>query len=122
MSTILNSVPSAPRVVATNEKVTGPPAAELLRRSGLTFKNQNEITVLDNATAGGVLVAEIFQLVRQASTNVVISRVVAGDVDDMMLGYIRRRKDDSLGDESTWGSVEIMKVDQQVCYTSPHAS
>lgn len=87
---VLNTNPSAPHVVATNEKVTGPPGAEMLRRSGITSADFSELHVLDNACGGGILTSELLKLAEQHPDSMKLNRLVAGDIDEQMLNYVRR--------------------------------
>ena len=111
MAHTLNTVPAARRVVLTNEQVTGPPATEMLRRSGISSGSGSEIDVLDNATGGGVLIA---QLLKQIPHDVPLKRVVGGDIDEKMLSYAGLKKEESVGVDPRWSRVELMKIDQQV--------
>ena len=111
---MLSTVPPALRVVRTNEKVTGPPAAELLRRSAIYSSKDLKLEILDNATGGSVLVAELLRSARRLNADLNIKRIVAGDIDDKMLEAGRDMKDSSIGAEPTWSKVEIVKIDQQV--------
>ena len=111
MSHSLNTVPAARRVVMTNELVTGPPAAEMLRRSSITLASDTEVRVLDNATGGGILVAELF---KQIPNSLAVGRILAGDIDEQVLHYSSMRKEESVDAEPRWRRVELMKIDQQV--------
>ncbi|KAK5693669.1 hypothetical protein LTR97_010238 [Elasticomyces elasticus] len=108
----LSTVPPNHRVVLTNEKVTGPAAAQLIRRSGILDVRKHDLEVLDNATGGGILVAELFRLAEEQSGSLNFKRVVAGDIDDSMLRAVQIKKDDTKS-SSLWGKVEPMKIDQQ---------
>lgn len=94
------------RVVAINEKVTGPAGKEMLRRSGLTTHSSNAegLEILDNACGGGIMASELLSL----SPKPRISRIIAGDNDKSMLSYVRDRAARSSG----WESVEVKEIDQ----------
>lgn len=113
-STVLNTNPPTPRIVATNEKVTGPPAAELLRRSGIASSGTESLNVLDNACGGGILTAEVLKLAKQHPDSMRLHRMVAGDIDEKMLGYVRNKREitDAVQREF-WLGVEVKLVDQQ---------
>jgi ubiquinone/menaquinone biosynthesis C-methylase UbiE len=102
----LSTVPTAQRVVATNEKVTGPAGLEMLRRS-CSAPPSEPWDVLDNATGGGVLVNHILSMAQQFPDSIKIKKIVAGDNDDRMLEYTRQRSKDS-----NWNNVEVMHIDQ----------
>lgn len=105
MATV-NSNPQAQRIIATNELVTGPPAAEMLRRSLKDVSNPLE--VMDNACGGGVVTADLFKLAGEQQHMVKIQRIVAADIDENMIDYVKNRKADS-----GWQNVELVKTDQQ---------
>ncbi|KAK5737425.1 hypothetical protein LTR17_006652 [Elasticomyces elasticus] len=109
---ILRTVPPNHRVVITNEKVTGPAAAQLIRRSGILDASKDHLEVLDNATGGGILIDELFRLAEEQSGLLNVKRVVAGDIDDSMLRAVQLKKDDTKS-SSSWEKVEPMKIDQQ---------
>lgn len=85
----LNTVPAATRIIAINEKVTGPAAQQLLQLSGL----QNHppppsgFTILDNASGGGILPSLILSLTPLPPIN----HITAGDTSEAMLSYLRAR-------------------------------
>ncbi|KAK3073846.1 hypothetical protein LTR53_004201 [Teratosphaeriaceae sp. CCFEE 6253] len=111
---VLNTVPPNQRIVVTNEKVTGPAAAELLRRSKIIQSCNGSLEVLDNATGGGILLAELFKLASTSGVSSNFSRVVAGDIDDSMLNATRLKQDDTTGlHHRAWQRVEVTKIDQQ---------
>ena len=96
----------ASRIVATTELVTGPAASEMLRRS---LKDTTApLEVLDNACGGGVLTAEIFKVVAQRPSELLVKSIIAVDIDSNMLNYVDKRKADS-----GWTSVGVMAGDQQ---------
>ena len=102
---VLNTVPAALRIVATNEKVTGPPAAEMLRLA--LDGPPNNVELVDLACGGGILTAEAMKLAT-ARPEIVLHRNVAVDLDDNMIQYVERRIK-----ESSWRNVETLKADQQ---------
>ncbi|KAK3708881.1 hypothetical protein LTR37_011211 [Vermiconidia calcicola] len=103
----LNTNPGAQRIVATNEKVTGPPAAEMLRQSGIDQTPSSEsLELMDNACGGGILTSEFVKLA--AEHDVPVKRILASDHDENMVSYTARRKEDS-----AWESVEVKQIDQQ---------
>ncbi|KAK4546078.1 hypothetical protein LTR36_002215 [Oleoguttula mirabilis] len=113
-STVLDTNPPALRVVATNEKITGVPAREMLRRSGISSSGTSELHVLDNACGGGILAHEVLRLARQHPDSMKLDRLVAGDIDEKMLSYVRNRQADAgVAMHESWQKVEIMKIDQQ---------
>lgn len=104
----LNTNPPDLRIIATNEEVTGPPAGELIRQSGiLRIQPTHPIEVLDNACGGGILTSELLKAVAQTH-GVDVKRAVAGDTDPRMLEYVRKR-----GERFGWSNVEIEQIDQQ---------
>ncbi|KAK5122398.1 hypothetical protein LTR85_003982 [Meristemomyces frigidus] len=113
-STVLNTNPPAPRVVTANEKVTGPPAAEMLRRSGIASSRTEGIRLLDNACGGGILMSELLKSASMHSDTMKLDRLVAGDIDEKMLGYVQSKQTDvSSAMQESWQKVEVMKIDQQ---------
>lgn len=105
----LNTVPSAQRIAITNEKVTGPPAAEMLLLSGIA--ETKNVEVLDNASGAGILVDHLLGL-SAIHRSLQIKRVVAGDLDDTMLGFILDKQQNA-ATSSGWKEVTIKKIDQQ---------
>lgn len=92
----------------TNEKLTGPPARQLLENAHVFDGPFRELTVLDSACGGGVLTRELFDLSKQQyDQSTTISRVVAADIDERMLAYVKQ-----LSSEWAWQQVETMKFDQ----------
>jgi ubiquinone/menaquinone biosynthesis C-methylase UbiE len=109
----LSTVPAARRVAITNEKITGPPAAEMLRRSGIADVH-GFVDVLDNATGAGILVHELLKLATQRNDKLKINRIVSGDLDDTMLGFANEAKREALdAGLEEWRDVELTKIDQQ---------
>lgn len=107
-STGLNSNPSDVRIIATNELVTGPAGAEMLRRSGLPGSSKAEpLEIMDNACGGGIVTVELLKLAKEHPTVMNIKRVVASDIDDKMVSYVDQRSN-----ASNWSNVEVMKIDQ----------
>jgi ubiquinone/menaquinone biosynthesis C-methylase UbiE len=108
-SAVLNSNPPHVRIIATNELVTGPPVAEMLRRSGLPGSSEAEaLQIMDNACGGGIVTAELLKLAKEHPTIMNIKRVVASDIDDKMVSYVEERSK-----TFNWSNVEVMKIDQQ---------
>ena len=105
-SQALNTNPPAARIVATNEKVTGPPAAEMLRTclEGAT----GSLEILDNACGGGILTAELLKYIQQVDGKSQLKRAVASDTDVNMISYVERRVH-----EHDWQHVTTMKADQR---------
>ena len=104
----LNTVPFATRIVTTNEKVTGPAGAEMLRQSGMRNTSLDRIDVMDNACGGGVITFEVLKLAKENSNEIKLGRIVASDNDEKMIRHVRRRRE-----ESGWKDVEVMQFDQQ---------
>ena len=105
----LNTNPADTRIVATNMKVTGPAAQEMLRRSGIMAQTTfDELNVMDNACGGGILTSELLEMVKARPNQVKIGRIVASDNDQAMLDYIHRYRC-----EPEWKSVEVKRIDQQ---------
>jgi ubiquinone/menaquinone biosynthesis C-methylase UbiE len=102
----LSTVPGAARVVATNEKVTGPAGLAMLQRS-LDAPHSEPLTVLDNATGGGVLVSQLLYLAEMDPKSMKIDKITAADNDERMLNYTRQRSQ-----ESKWSNVEVVNADQ----------
>ncbi|KAK3056236.1 hypothetical protein LTR09_002743 [Extremus antarcticus] len=104
----LSTVPASERVLATNEKVTGPAGAELIRRSGITNSTASSpLDVLDNACGGGVITSLLQDLTSQHPDTVNISRITASDNDESMLNYTRQRSQNF-----KWTNVEVKQMDQ----------
>ncbi|KAK5168272.1 uncharacterized protein LTR77_006841 [Saxophila tyrrhenica] len=104
----LSTVPAASRVVATNEKVTGPAGAEMLRRSGITSSDgSSALQILDNACGGGILTSLILDEATKRPDDIKIKRILAIDNDESILAYVRKRSRDS-----DWKDVEIQHMDQ----------
>lgn len=107
--TVLNSNPPLLRIIATNEKVTGPPVAEMLRRSGLPGSGESStLEVMDNACGGGIVTAEVLKLANEHPRKLDVHRIVAADIDDKMISYVQDRSK-----TSNWSNVEAIKIDQQ---------
>lgn len=92
---------------ATNEKLTGPPARSLVEQSHVFDGPFQALTILDNACGGGILTRELFALAKDQDSDKTISRVIAADIDDRMLAYVKQ-----LSEESAWHQVETMRFDQ----------
>lgn len=114
---ILYTVPPNHCILLTNEKVTGPAAAALLRRSGISNSpNTDGLEVLDNATGGGILITELFHRLEQhPGSSPTVTRVVAGDINASMLQAVRLKKHDAsqTSSSSLWAKVQISHLDQQ---------
>lgn len=95
----------ASRIIATNELVTGPAAAEMLRRSLRDISAPLE--ALDNACGGGVLTAELLKLVAERPNELTVKSVIASDIDPNMVNYVENRKA-----VSGWMNVGVMTGDQ----------
>ena len=118
----LNTAPPQRRILVTNERVTGPPAAELLRRSKIAETSTAGLDVLDNATGGGILVSELLKLAAEHRETVKINRIVAGDKDHNMVKAAGETKREALeAGLNGWARVEILDVDQQAI-PSPDAT
>ena len=108
-SNVLNSNPPHLRIVATNELVTGPPAAEMLRRSGLPWSSEvDPLEIMDSACGGGIVTAELLKLAKEHPAVMKIKRIAAADIDEKMISYVENRIK-----TSNWSNVEVMKIDQQ---------
>ena len=105
----LDTTPTHVRIIATNELVTGPPVAEMLRRSGLPGSSKAEpLEIMDNACGGGIATAGLLKLAKDNSTAMNIKRILASDIDDKMVSYVEERSK-----ASHWSNVEVLKIDQQ---------
>lgn len=103
--TRFSTVPTDDRVIQTNELVTGPPGVEMLKQCGLSNSNSGKpLDVMDNASGGGIITAEILKL--EGGNN--IKRIVAADIDDKMVFYVNKQIK-----SLDWTSVETLKADQQ---------
>ena len=108
-SNVLNSNPPHVRIISTNELVTGPPAVEMLRKSGLPGSTKSgPLEVLDNACGGGIVTAELIKLASNHRSEMNIGKVLASDIDDKMISYVEQRIR-----ASNWSNVEATKGDQQ---------
>jgi ubiquinone/menaquinone biosynthesis C-methylase UbiE len=107
-ATRFNTAPSSHRVTLTNEKVTGPAAAELLRQSKIV--EAHEVEILDNATGAGVLVDKLLDLTT-THPGFQVKRIVAGDIDDSMLVFAAIKQQE-VSRSSAWKDVNIAKIDQ----------
>jgi len=107
MPNAFSTVPAGQRVALTNEKVTGPPSAELLRLSDIL--SHGEVEVLDNATGAGILTDNVLGL-GERTPGFTVKRVVAGDLDDNMLAFADDKAHKS---PYNWDPVQIEKIDQQ---------
>lgn len=102
----LDTSPPDMRIIATNEKVTGPPATEMLIQS--LCNTDEPLEVLDNACGGGVLAAEVYKLAKENSGSMKLKRIIAADIDEKMTKYVQKRSQDD-----AWQNIEVMKFDQQ---------
>lgn len=92
-----------------NEKLTGPPARKLIENAHTQYGAFSDVKVLDNACGGGILTKEFFCLHKQHQNQnqTAISRVVAADLDERMLAYVKQTSE-----QSGWQQVETMRFDQ----------
>ena len=102
----LNSNPTAIEIIATNEKITGPPGVAMLQNS--LFATSETIEVMDNACGGGILTAELLNLTDQHHDSGNVKRIVVADIDESMISYMRRRCE-----ASGWRNVEFVTANQQ---------
>ena len=92
----------------TNEKVTGPAARKLVENSHIFDGPFDDLDILDNACGSGILTRELFALSKtQQQSNKTITRVVAADIGERMLAFVRQ-----LAEESGWHQVETLRCDQ----------
>lgn len=91
----------------TNEKLTGPPARKLVEKAHVFDGPFQDVRVLDNACGGGILTRQLFDVAHQSQTKTSINRIVAADIDERMLAYVKQ-----LSEESAWRQVETMRFDQ----------
>jgi ubiquinone/menaquinone biosynthesis C-methylase UbiE len=103
--TIMTSPSQA--TVTINERVTGPPGAEMLRQANISQKSNVE--VLDLACGGGIISSSLLD-----DTSLTIKRIVAGDIDDQMLAYVTDKRNVALksDSDSAWSLVEVQKMNQ----------
>ena len=97
----------AQAIVTTNERVTGPPGAQMLKLASIN--QQSEIEVLDLACGGGIISSELID-----NKYLKIKRIVAGDLDDQMLAFTSAKRDSILKStlDSPWSRVETQKMNQ----------
>jgi ubiquinone/menaquinone biosynthesis C-methylase UbiE len=97
----------AQMIVTINERVTGPPGAEMLKQANIN--QQSEIEVLDLACGGGIISSELLD-----DTSLTIKRIVAGDLDDQMLTFTSNKRDATIKStpDSKWSLVETQKMNQ----------
>lgn len=95
-------------IVTTNERVTGPPAVEMLRLSNLV--QQADVEALDLGCGGGIIASKLIE----RTSN--IKRIVAGDIDEQMLAIVTAKRDSEMtrNDSSShsWSCVEVEKMNQ----------
>lgn len=92
-----------------NEKVTGPPARKLIENAGVFDGPFHDLRILDNACGGGILTHELCALRdQQQDSNKTVASVVAADIDERMLDYVKQ-----LASGSDWPQVETLRADQQ---------
>ena len=107
-SNLLNTNPADVRVIQTNEKVTGPPAIEMIRRCGIGSESE-PVQLLDNACGGGVVISEVLRMARKDPNKLKITRIVGSDTDERMLSYVRQRSEEA----GLLPKVEVLQIDQQ---------
>lgn len=95
--------------INTNERITGVPGREMLKRSGI-LQSQDEADILDLACGGGIITSDILQAASQSS-NLKINRIIAGDIDDNMLSFVTRKRD-ATGPDPLWSRVEAQRMNQ----------
>jgi len=85
----------------------------MLRLSGIVTSG-TEIKVLDNATGGGILMTEVFNLAKQHPDTMKLSKMIAADNDERMLDFVRNKQaKPAAGQDERWKDVEVMTIDQQ---------
>ncbi|KAM3416332.1 hypothetical protein BST61_g7937 [Cercospora zeina] len=99
------------QIALINEYVTGPPAEELVRRSGIikdTDKPSSEqpLNILDNSSGIGTL---IFRALVPNLNSDQIKKITAGDLDENYLSLLRERAEN----KSLTSKIQAMKLDQQ---------
>lgn len=94
-------------IVTINERVTGPPGVEMLKRANIS--QQSKVEILDLACGGGIISSELLD-----NTSLDIKRIVAGDNDDQMLSYVNDKRSASIQSnaETNWSRVEALKMNQ----------
>lgn len=91
----------------TNEKVTRFPARKLVENAQVFNGAFQDLKILDNACGGGILTRELFAIFKEQGSTKNITRVVAGDLDERVLDYVKQ-----LSEESGWQQVETLRFDQ----------
>ena len=98
------------QIALINEYLTGPPAQELVRRAKIFEHEDNTdshpLKILDNASGIGTL---IFRALIPSLANDQIGRIIAGDLDENYLSFLRERAESA----GLSAKVEAMKLDQQ---------
>ncbi|PPJ55335.1 hypothetical protein CBER1_10193 [Cercospora berteroae] len=98
------------QIALINESLTGPPAEELVRRSGSHQHNGNPdrqpLRILDNASGIGTL---IFRALIPNLNNDQIEKITAGDLDDSYLSFLRERAETA----GLSSKIEALKLNQQ---------
>ncbi|KAF2214017.1 hypothetical protein CERZMDRAFT_96043 [Cercospora zeae-maydis SCOH1-5] len=99
------------QIAQINEYLTGPPARELVRTSGVlehTYKSsiQQSLNILDNASGIGTL---IFHALVPNLNNDQIENIIAGDLDENYLSFLHERAKSNV----LSSKIEAMKLDQQ---------
>jgi ubiquinone/menaquinone biosynthesis C-methylase UbiE len=97
----------AQAIVATNERVTGPPGVEMLKLANLA--QQTDLEILDLACGGGIISSELVD-----NKSLTIKRIIAADLDDQMLAFTSTKRDAILkpSPDSPWSRVETQKMSQ----------
>ncbi|GIZ44831.1 hypothetical protein CKM354_000801700 [Cercospora kikuchii] len=98
------------QIALINEYLTGPPAEELVRRSGIyehkDRTNSDPLRILDNASGIGTL---IFRALIPNLKHDQIEKVTAGDLDENYLSFLRERAETA----SLSTKIEALKMNQQ---------
>lgn len=94
-------------IVATNERVTGPPGVEMLKQANIN--QQDDLEILDLACGGAIISSELL-----SNSSLRIKRIIAGDLDDQMLTFTNNKRDAILKSDpnSPWSRVETQKMSQ----------
>lgn len=103
-----NDIPpglDVPRVLLTNELVTGPPALEMLRRAGDIFASEAPV-ILDNACGAGVVTSLLQQQAREAGASDRLTVIASDKAPDMVA------LTESRAQASGWTNVKVQQFDQ----------
>lgn len=108
--------PSIPRVLETNERVTGHAALEMVTASRLMSAHSSEsVKVLDNASGAGILPSVIRQLQKEEAIRANVS-IVAADKDPMYIAQLQERQK---ANQEQWADIGIKQFDMQVRALGP---